>query len=144
MRFASNTMVALALLLATAAVHADEPFQTTTPQTAVPDGVLEGCHTVMTVPAGKRFVIEYASASLSLPDTQRPHSQMLSTTVGGKRVFHFLKTEPAGNRNGWLVTSALRLYADPGTNVGFCYHRTASTGTMWMTTSLSGVLVDVP
>ena len=145
MRFASSkSVVALALLLAAAAVHADEPFQTTTPQTAVPDGVLEGCNTVMTVPAGKRFVVEYASASLRLPHPQRPHSQMLRTTVGGQGVFHFLKTEPAGSGNRWLVTSALRLYADAGTDVSFCYHRSAGTGTMWMMTSLSGVLVDVP
>jgi hypothetical protein len=143
MRLRSTIPVAVLILGAAGAALAEEPFQAKVSLT-IPAGVLEDCPALATVPAGKRLTIEYVAAGLKAPIGQKPWLQMIGTTLGGVHAFHMLNTETTGFQNNYVVAQPVRLYADPGTSVGFCFHRTTSNGELFIYASLSGVLTDVP
>ncbi len=75
--------------------------------------------TLVTVPAGKRLVIEYAEASGFFEEGTKM-SAIITTTVGGVTLQHQLAMIDQGVQSGSLVFVAaqpMRLYADPGTDV---------------------------
>ena len=99
---------------------------------------------IYVVPAGKRFVIEYASMEASLSDDRTPLMR-ISTTVGGQEVRHFLSIPPSVPGLG-LPTSIgqqVRLYADPGTGVLVSGTVLDSAGTALFSFTISGYLVNV-
>jgi hypothetical protein len=92
------------------------------------------CGTV-DVPAGKRLVIEYVSADIEDSVT---HSIVIRTTAAGSTVDHYIPLlgPPEGSTIS-IASQAVRLYANPSTQVGVCLTGLAVVG-------LSGYFVPVP
>jgi hypothetical protein len=92
------------------------------------------------VPAGKQLVIEYVSASGSVPSGE---SLMYSVTTGS--VQHFIPaTQQALDlyRVFFIAGQQTRIYAEPGTTVIVGVLRTGSGGDASANISISGSLVD--
>ena len=109
------------------------------------------------VPAGKRLIIEYASLVVCAFPGQTT-TLLLLTTVNGVNAEHAVGTTPAAAPPGSTafgcngasasaqtsIAKQVRLYADPGTIVGFNGERSNQTGNQTLTFTMSGYLVDVP
>jgi len=94
-----------------------------------------------TVPAGKRLVIEYVSASGVVPSGD----SMQYLVVTGE-VQNFIPVAQQASAPGVVFCVAglqTRLYAEPGTSVTLGALRTGSTGTSSANISISGYLVDI-
>ena len=90
-----------------AAKDPDQPFQVALSNVALSSGP-----STFHVPADKRLVIEFVSASCE-PDVT---TMFVVTTVNGARVFHrFFPPLESTRPNG--VTQQTRIYADPSTDV---------------------------
>jgi hypothetical protein len=109
------------------------------------------------VPSGKRLVIEYASLNVCALPGQTAVLKIF-TSAAGTFVVHSLSstpvtTSPGANTigcNGGVASSIasrgeqVRIYADPGTSVGFEADRDNNNGALDATMTISGYLVDVP
>jgi len=92
---------------------------------------------VYTVPTGYRLVIEFVSA-INTVDFQ---DAMITTTVGGVIVDHYLSVQPqASPGEPGVVSQATMLHADPGSTVRFLGHAGAGGAGI---TVISGYLVPV-
>ena len=105
--------------------------------------------TALTVPAGKRLVLEYVSFRLTIPQGQNPQDGLtIEVTNGGKLVQYWLVpptySGTLGNTYVYVSSEPVTLYGDPGTTVGVGASRSALTGTARVRVSLSGYLVNVP
>ena len=124
-----------------------EPFQAEI-DFSINDGDA-GASGSFTVPAGKRLVIEYASASVSLPLGQRlDFVQVITASASGPTVSasHFLTPVfvTDDNTNSEVAAAQeLRLYADPSTTVSVRTARNSLSGPGSAIISISGHLVDV-
>jgi len=104
--------------------------------------------TLVTVPPGKRLVIEYAEAGGFFADGTKM-SAVITTTVGGITIQHQLVMIEQGILSGSLTFAAaqpMRLYADPGTSVIGIVSRGEDHppgGGGWGVT-ISGYFVDIP
>jgi hypothetical protein len=102
-----------------------------------------------TVPANKRWVIEYTSMRASLLPDQTVFVNVM-TTAGGQGAFHPMLVSDQGLYGALQLLGGaqqVRLYADPGSTVRVQFAREPSGGTrgganFFMT--LSGHQVDVP
>ena len=104
------------------------PFQTT----VFPKGGF--CQSV-DVPAGKRLVIEYVSAYVEDSTT---NLLTITTIAGGSSVDHYFPlSEPTEGSSIAIGSLAIRLYADPSTQVDVCDYGLGIV-------SLSGYLVQLP
>jgi hypothetical protein len=102
-----------------AVVRTDEQFNSTQPAQASYSSNTDNCgavHTLISVPAGKRFVIEFVDYNAA---PTLDYGLYLTTTVGGKKVPFQLKAIGDGLPPHW--TQSLRLYADPGTSITSSY-----------------------
>jgi hypothetical protein len=96
-----------------------EPFQVNELRTLEP-GDTGGTFARIALPAGKLYVIEYLSASISLPVGQRVTLVMVDThtRASGFRRTYFLATrtsnrEPGSGRvDTWVASQPTRLYAE--------------------------------
>jgi len=87
------------------------------------------------VPVGKRWVIEYVSAYV---EESSDNLIMVDTTAGGGTVTHYIPVvDQPGESTISIASQAVRLYADPSTEVTVCSSGLASV-------TLSGHLVPVP
>ncbi|HVF87004.1 MAG TPA: hypothetical protein VM866_05410 [Pyrinomonadaceae bacterium] len=108
-----------------------------------------GCQTTLyTVPAGKRFVIEYVSMFAEMPVGEVAFCR-LDTFIEGRLVRHRLSmTAPAAAFDinpGASLGQQVRLYADAGTTVTAVGSYSGTVGVDGgFTFSVSGYLVDVP
>ena len=81
----------------------------------------------LTVASDKQLTIEFVTANCSLDNTALTSTEFdLSTTVGGNQVSHHFSPKFSRNFNsGGIIrtfftsTDLTRIYADPGTTVGF-------------------------
>ena len=110
---------------------------------AIDSGQNVGGRTLLTVPAGKRLVIETVSVSLNLPQGQFLES--LSLTVN----HHPFQLSPAylGTTAGhdWYGgTLAFRVYVDSGADVSVGGYRNETTGITVIAPTVSGYYVDIP
>jgi hypothetical protein len=104
----------------------------------------------LTVPMGKRFVIEFASASIDTPQNTKMWVR-IQTTTSGSTISHSLVPELLGNFGAagsdfYLTAQPLKVYADAGTQVtvvASVLGGVANTNS-GASVSLSGYLVDVP
>jgi hypothetical protein len=108
------------------------------------DGFSEVCMPIAVVPAGKRLVIEYVSARVSLPGGQKLRGVQLFNNLNGDFAYHYLMPAPTGAFNEYVVGQPLRLYADANTQVSICASRDLSAGTAQVLATISGYLVDMP
>jgi hypothetical protein len=94
------------------------------------------------IPAGKRLVIELATAQLLVRTEQVPYIQLY---VGG--VGYYLALSNIGSyapaQYVWMATHSLRLYADEGGYVR-CLRAGGTASPFFASLSLSGYLVDLP
>lgn len=98
------------------------------------------------VPAGHRFVIEYASLSAFLPGGQSMFIRIL-TTSSGLNAFHTLdvrRGEDWGVLEQFGAAHLVRIYADPGTTIRVSAGRTPAAGSANCSLTLSGYLEPVP
>ncbi|MGH3714459.1 MAG: hypothetical protein ACRDT4_13500 [Micromonosporaceae bacterium] len=105
-----------------------------------------GPKTILTVPAGKRLVIETVTVLAALPDGLKPRG-LLRVVTDGTNVLHTIALRPGGSGDGSVIydsTHAIRLYADPGTDVSFEYQYFPQPGPNFAAAvSLSGYYVNV-
>jgi hypothetical protein len=108
------------------------------------DGFSEVCMPIAVVPAGKRLVIEYVSARVSLPGGQKLRGFQLFNNLSGDFAYHSLLPTPTGAFNEYVVGQSLRLYADANTQVSICASRDLGAGNAQVLATISGYLVDLP
>jgi hypothetical protein len=97
----------------------------------------------VSVPAGKRLVIEMVTASAELAPGQRPTTFSVQTIAGGTSATHFLPLAQVGHDGIWASAHQVRLYADPGTQVSIALSRRPADLGASLRVSLSGVLETV-
>jgi hypothetical protein len=126
-------------------INEPEPFQAAANVTQL-SGANAGVLTFPTVPAGKRLVIEYVTASGQVPPGQFVELLNVSTTSGNGAVTHNLLVfaqPPAGN--GDTVARAaqqVKLYANDGTSVKVIFRRSSPAGVAFFGATISGYLVN--
>jgi hypothetical protein len=108
------------------------------------DGFSEVCMPIATVPAGKRLVIEYVSAKVTIPGGHKLRALNVFTNLNGDFAYHFLAPTPTGVFNEYVAAQQLRLYADPNTQVNICASRDNGDGIAPVQATISGYLVDLP
>jgi hypothetical protein len=100
----------------------------------------------LSIPSGKRLVIEYASASLGVGQGQAIVHIEINTTVEGVSAGHFLMAASQGTGAGgngvFGASQQMRVYADDGLFVNV--QRNNGSGTAGGRVTLSGYLVDLP
>jgi hypothetical protein len=103
------------------------------------------------VPAGKRLVIEFLSASHTLRQGQRSTGITLVTELNGdlgtfwvppSESFTFNET-PLNNTVNWVITGQMRVYADSGTEVFINAWRDSDSFFGVASVSVYGYLVDM-
>jgi len=120
-------------------------FQTTV--TVTIDQGFVGQNGFVTVPAGKRLVVEYASARGFVPAGQNMVFS-IDTNLNGENVseFHHVPSTQqftSGNTAHFIAGGQVRIYADSGSVILRCDRDNANgTGTFIFT--ISGHLLDVP
>jgi len=120
------------------------PFQAAV-EIRVPNG-FGGENGSVTVPKGKRLVIEYVSGEAFLPTGQKGLFSVIVSLQGqaaGTR--HYLESIPMGKFGApdyFRAGQVVRLYADQGTNVMLRIDRDIAAGDGLARMSLSGHLVD--
>jgi hypothetical protein len=98
---------------------------------------------ILTVPTGKRLVIEFVTVNTQLPSGQRAVSFQL--VPGGGAAFFLLVNEQPAAVNGdaiFRAAQSLRLYANPGTLVRINLGRSSSLGIGQYQVAVSGYLED--
>lgn len=106
----------------------------------IPDGTPSMCETVAVVPANRRLVIEYASATVK-PVPGQDVTGEVRTLVGTELVFHALTFAPTPSGVNAVAGQVVRLYADPGTAVSICINRTPGGNDVGVVANISGRLV---
>lgn len=96
---------------------------------------------VYTVPAGKRFVVEYVSGFLTTPTTSTlPYLYMTESGSGNR---HFMAPETwrdSGGIREWIFSTSIRMYFSPGQQVNVSYGSNPTSFNI----KISGYLVDLP
>ena len=123
-----------------------QPFQASV-EIQLPPGT-GGQNGSVTVPKGKRLVIEYVSGEAFLPTGQKCLFSVITSLKGqttGTR--HYLESAPYGKFGApdyFRAAQLVRLYADPGTTVMLRADRDLAGGDGLARMSLSGYLINVP
>ena len=124
---------------------AAQPYQDTV-DILMPFGEIGGTAALDPVPAGKRLVVEYATAQANLPSGEMAR---VSLIVGMIR--YELPVIPQGTfgappavRTYLAGSEPVRLYVDAGETVGVATERNDANGAGVVTVSISGHLVNVP
>src|SRR5260370_11401940 len=114
----------------------------------IPEGFENGAEFV-DVPAGKRLVIEYASAAGFAPIGQKVIFSFITETDDAihptVNTQHYLLSTPYGtfgNADAFLVGQVVKLFADPGTSLELFASRSDSTGAANVSFSISGYFED--
>ena len=121
------------------------PFTTTRslPMSAATTGVAE---LLITVPAGRRLVIDTVGFSASLPQGQRAITDRVSVASGGSSAGFSIPLSFSGTSSGldrFVGLEHVQLYADPGSNVLVSWTRNSATGAATGTFSISGHFVKL-
>jgi hypothetical protein len=98
---------------------------------------------IITVPNGKRLVIEFVSFQTLLQGGQEPTEHQIRISNPGQLIytFQFVATRMI---NSFVTGAPTRLYANPGAQVLLEAGRNASTGNGTSTVTISGYYVNVP
>ena len=104
---------------------------------------------IYTVPAGKRLVIETATALCAVAPTEKVYRAYIYSTAGGAGVSHHLipvaeGTDGSPNFGVHLVNWSGRLYADAGPVQMGAFRNGTTSGSYTCYYTLSGYLVTVP
>lgn len=122
------------------------PFQASV-EISLPAGT-EGQNGFVTVPAGKRLVIQYVSGQAFLPSGQKALFSVIVSLQGQKvGTTHYLESTvvgPFGSQDCFQCGRMVQLYADAGNTVMLRTDRNSPAGAGLSRMSLSGHLVSVP
>ena len=122
------------------------PFQANV-EISLPPGT-GGQNGFVTVPAGKRLVIEYVSGQAFLPSGQKALFSVIVSLKGQSTgTWHYLESTvvgPFGSQDCFQCGRMVRLYADAGATVMLRTDRDLATDTGLSRMTLSGHLVSVP
>jgi len=130
---------------------ARQPFQAST--SSIQDGTNVSTVTVATVPAGKRLVIEFVSATGQVPAGQHVAAMQITTIApptGGHTHELLVNGQPPFVNGDALFRASqqVRLYADPGSTGGADvrahFIRSGIEGQGQFSVTISGYLVNVP
>lgn len=126
---------------------AGQPFQTGASVTQA--GTNVSLINVATVPAGKRLVIEFISATGQVPVGQHVELMEINTITdpfGGLTHQLLVHAQPPAVIGDSLfrANQQLRLYANAGSQVKALFRRSSSAGNGVFLVTISGYLVDVP
>ncbi len=124
---------------------ARQPFQWPFVWSVAP-GSFDEFSPFVTVPAGKRLVIETISVQATA-DVVSHIRIRIQTTADGQLSGHFIDVANRGGAAGltnFHGTHAVRIYADPGSSVRFGAGRNDSSGFVSVEAAISGYFVDVP
>jgi hypothetical protein len=105
---------------------------------------------ILTVPAGKRLVIEFVSGIVNMPASQHLRSLSVLTFVNGQLGTHDIVPKYSAPETGLFpdqrvtFTSDGPFYADAGTQVIAALQRNETAGEAHSRFSLSGYYIDVP
>ena len=100
----------------------------------------------ITVPDGKRLVVESVTARATLPTGQHVILS-ISTTTSERDALHYIALSPQGTfptYDAYAATSSLRIYADAGTTIHFEARRSADVGVANINTVISGQYLAMP
>ncbi len=121
------------------------PFQASV-QVSLPAGT-EGQNGFVTVPAGKRLVIEYVSGQAFLPSGQKALFSVIVSLQGQSTgTWHYLESTvvgPFGSQDCFQCGRMVKLYADAGNTVMLRTDRDSPTGAGLSRMTLSGHLISV-
>jgi len=123
---------------------ARQPFQANF-QIFLADGNFYGFQDI-SIPANKRLVIEFFSATADVAQGDFPEIDV-RTVTGNVISGHFITSSRQGTINNfdqYVVGQTVRLYADPGTQVKIDFSRTMSQGIALFGGTISGYFVDIP
>jgi hypothetical protein len=123
---------------------ASHPFQAQG-NAELADGVNSELFELAQVPAGKRLVIEYVSATSVVPAGQRIVDFLVIVRQGNVGMGHAVPIQFQGSAGvtDWLAAGEpTRLYADAGTTVRAFLLRTDTSGQANVMVRISGYLVD--
>jgi hypothetical protein len=103
----------------------------------------------VSVPPGKRLVIEFISVFAILPTGQNPTTNWIQVTnINGISVNHYFSASFQGNysatENIFVGSTPTRLYCNPGSTFQIFFRRNKDTGAGLAFVSLSGYYVNVP
>ena len=104
---------------------------------------------VITVPAGKRLVIEFVSMSAVAPASCLAPVLEIITTAGSGRAYHRIAIPDSvsvGQRTFYVGSKLVRLYADPGTEIELrsIFFNGGCITAEYRAVNLTGYFVDVP
>ncbi len=110
---------------------------------AIATGQNSASRLLLTVPAGKRLVVETVSISLDIPQGQFLEKL---TLTGNHHAFELAPTRLGTNAGvDWYGgTFAFRTYVDPGAEVIVFGYRNVTSGTTVISAVMSGYYIDVP
>jgi hypothetical protein len=118
------------------------PLQATATASMV-SGEAEKCTTILSVPAGKRLIVEYTSERGSVGGDNYLEG-LLRTTVGQSTSDHYLALDAVGKSPILIGQEEVTIYADPLTDVRLCFRRGPFDTSLpaSLTLTLSGQLID--
>ena len=126
-----------------------QPFQASTTYEIKP-GLISGSvasdflYTDITVPAGKRLVIQTVGVERNGVANYQTLRSDINTTVNGKTVSFPLPLVPYDFPAYPGVTQSMTLYSDGGTVLTFYVVRSGTVGTEFVNLRVSGYLVNMP
>jgi hypothetical protein len=100
----------------------------------------------ISVPAGKRLIVESASVIIRLPAGQRANVQLIGNqNLVGMVHFSLNHQGTFKGRDVWTAAESVRIYGNPGdSTVFFNIERSDGTGSSFVEVSLAGYLIRVP
>jgi hypothetical protein len=127
---------------------ARQPFAVNSGVSPIPVGANTATQILLTVPAGKRAVIEHVSCIDFLASGDNFVRMELRHTLGGagkaqQFVHDFVGGSLLSGINIWSFSQPIRAYADPGTEVAMVALRRTVAGTGGIECELSGYYVDM-
>jgi hypothetical protein len=126
---------------------ARQPFAVNSGTSSINAGSISVTQVLLTVPAGKRAVIEHVSCIDFLASGDNFVRMELRHTLGGvakaqQFVHDFVGASLASGIDVWSFSQPIRAYADPGTDISMSALRRNSAGTGGIECELSGHFVD--
>lgn len=124
-----------------------QPFAVNSGVATFPSSSTSVTQTLLTVPAGKRAVIEHFSCINFLAATNNfVRFEILYTSAGGAKAHQFVNTRVGesfvAGVDIWSLSQPVRAYADPSTTISVNAFRRSGTGLGGIECELSGHLVD--
>jgi hypothetical protein len=98
----------------------------------------------ISVPAGKRLIVERASVLTKLPSGQRAQVQLATNAPVGNLYFSLKYQGTFDGREVWTATESARIYGSGPVPAFFHIVRNPDTGKCWFEVSLTGYLNSLP